>query len=75
VTACLRASVHTAPYAEPEVLFMAQSNMMTDQIAAASASGSGVSDPGTASPAATLAARLDAIGGIQGQTCSAWTRR
>jgi hypothetical protein len=45
---------------------VAQSNMMTDQIAAASAAGSGVSDPGPAAPAAALAARLDAIGGIQG---------
>jgi hypothetical protein len=39
---------------------------MSDQIATASSSGSGVSDPGPAAPAANLAARLDAIGGIQG---------
>ena len=45
---------------------MAMSNLMTDQIATASASGYGVSDPGPAAPAAALAARLDAIGGIQG---------
>jgi hypothetical protein len=45
---------------------VAQSNLMTDQIATASSSGSGVSDPGPAAPAANLAARLDAIGGIQG---------
>jgi hypothetical protein len=45
---------------------VAQSNLMTDQIATASSSGSGVSDPGPAAPAAALAARLDAIGGIQG---------
>ena len=45
---------------------VAQSSLMTDQIATASASGSGVSDPGPAAPADALAARLDAIGGIQG---------
>jgi hypothetical protein len=45
---------------------VAQSNLMTDQIATASTSGSGVSAPGPAAPAAALAARLDAIGGIQG---------
>jgi hypothetical protein len=48
---------------------VAQSNLMTDQIATVSASRSGVSglsDPGPAAPAAALAARLDAIGGIQG---------
>jgi hypothetical protein len=45
---------------------VAQSNLMTDQIATVSSSGSGVSDPGPAAPAATLAARLDAIGGISG---------
>ena len=45
---------------------VAVSNLMIDQIAAASASGYGVSDPGPAAPAAALAARLDAIGGIQG---------
>jgi hypothetical protein len=39
---------------------------MTDQIATVSSIGSGVSDPGPAAPAAALAARLDAIGGIQG---------
>ncbi len=44
----------------------AQLNLMTDQIATASSSGSGVSDPGPAAPAANLAVRLDAIGGIQG---------
>jgi hypothetical protein len=45
---------------------VAQSNLVTDQIATASASGSGVSDPGPAAPADALAARLDAIGGIRG---------
>ena len=45
---------------------VAASNLMTDQVAAASASGYGVSDPGPAAPAAALTARLDAIGGIQG---------
>ncbi len=45
---------------------VAQSNLMTDQIATASASGTGVSDPGPAAPAAALAARLEAIHGIQG---------
>jgi hypothetical protein len=45
---------------------VAQSNLMTDQIAAASSNGSGVTDPGPAAPAAALAARLDAIRGIQG---------
>ncbi|MGH3213341.1 MAG: FtsX-like permease family protein, partial [Trebonia sp.] len=45
---------------------VAQSNLMIDQIAAPSPSGSGVSDPGPAAPAAALAARLDAIGGIHG---------
>ncbi|HEY6790200.1 MAG TPA: FtsX-like permease family protein, partial [Trebonia sp.] len=45
---------------------VAQSNLMTDQIATASTSGSGVSDPGPPAPAAALAARLDAIHGIQG---------
>ena len=45
---------------------VAHSNLMTDQIAAASPSGSRVTDPGPAAPAAALAARLDAIGGIHG---------
>jgi hypothetical protein len=45
---------------------VAQSNLMTDQIATASSSGSGVSNPGPAAPAASLAARLEAIGGVQG---------
>jgi hypothetical protein len=45
---------------------VAQSNLMTDQIAAPSASGSRVTDPGPAAPAAALAARLEAIGGIHG---------
>ena len=45
---------------------VAQSNLVTDQIATASASGSGVSDPGPAAPADALAARLDTIGGIRG---------
>jgi hypothetical protein len=45
---------------------VAQSNLMTDQIAAPSPSGSRVTDPGQAAPAAALAARLEAIGGIHG---------
>jgi FtsX-like permease family len=45
---------------------VAQSNLMIDQIAAPSAPGSGVSDPGQAAPAAALAARLEAIHGIHG---------
>ena len=44
----------------------AQSSLMTDQIAAASATGPGVTGPGPAAPAAALAARLDAIHGIEG---------
>ena len=45
---------------------VAQSNLMIDQIGTASSSDSGVSDPGPPAPAAALAARLDAIGGIHG---------
>jgi hypothetical protein len=45
---------------------VAQSSLMTDQIAAPSPSGSRVIDPGPAAPAAALAARLAAIGGIHG---------
>jgi len=45
---------------------VAQSNLMTDQVAAPSQPGSGVSDPGPAAPAAALVARLEAIGGIHG---------
>ena len=45
---------------------VAASNLMTDQIATASGGGSGVSDPGPAAPAATLAARLGAVHGILG---------
>jgi len=45
---------------------VAQSNLMTDQIAAPSPSGSRVTDPGPGAPAAALAARLDAIHGIHG---------
>jgi hypothetical protein len=45
---------------------VAQSNLMTDQIAAPSPSGSRVTDPGQAAPAAALAARLEAIHGIHG---------
>jgi len=45
---------------------VAQSNLMTDQIAAPSPSGSRVTDPGPAAPAAALAARLEAIHGIHG---------
>ncbi len=45
---------------------MAQSNLMTDQIAAPSPPGSRVTDPGQAAPAAALAARLEAIHGIHG---------
>ncbi len=44
----------------------AQANLMTDQIAAPSSSGSGVTDPGPAAPAAALTARLEAIHGIHG---------
>jgi len=44
----------------------AQLTLMTDQIATASPSGSGVSDPGPAAPAAALAARLRAVTGIRG---------
>jgi len=45
---------------------VAQSNLMTDQIAAASVISSAVSDPGPAGPAAALVARLEAIHGIKG---------
>jgi hypothetical protein len=45
---------------------VAESNLMTDQIATASSNDSGVSDQGPAAPAAALAARLDAVRGIQG---------
>jgi FtsX-like permease family len=45
---------------------VAQSNLMTDQIAAPSPPGSRVTDPGQAAPAAALAARLEAIHGIHG---------
>jgi hypothetical protein len=45
---------------------VAQSNLMTDQIAAPSPSGSRVTDPGPAAPAAALAARLEAIHGTHG---------
>jgi hypothetical protein len=45
---------------------VAQSNLMTDQIAALSPPGSRVTDPGQAAPAAALAARLEAIHGIHG---------
>ena len=45
---------------------VAQSNLVTDQIAAPSPPGSRVTDPGPAAPAANLAARLEAIHGIHG---------
>ncbi|HEY7146498.1 MAG TPA: FtsX-like permease family protein [Streptosporangiaceae bacterium] len=45
---------------------VAQSNLMTEQIAAPSPSGAGMTDPGQAAPAAALAARLEAIHGIHG---------
>ena len=47
---------------------VAQTNLMTDQIATVSpdAQRSGVTDPGPAAPAAALAARLEAVHGIQG---------
>jgi hypothetical protein len=45
---------------------VAQSDLMTDQIANQPSSYSAVSDPGPAAPAAALAARLSAIRGVQG---------
>jgi hypothetical protein len=45
---------------------VAQSDLMIGQVAAPSAPGSRVTDPGPAAPAAGLAARLDAIHGIHG---------
>jgi hypothetical protein len=67
ITTAAVVAITTQDAKEPSTFgTVAQSNLMTDQIATASSSGSGVSDPGPAAPAANLAARLDAIGGIQG---------
>ena len=67
ITTAAVVAITTQDAKEPNRLGpVAQANLMTDQIAAASPSGSGVTDPGPAAPAAALAARLDAIHGIQG---------
>jgi hypothetical protein len=67
ITTAAVVAITTQDAKEPSTFgTVAQSNLMTDQIATPSSSGSGVSDPGPAAPAANLAARLDATGGIQG---------
>jgi FtsX-like permease family len=67
ITTAAVVAITTQDAKEPSTFgTVAQSNLMTDQIATASSSGSGVTDPGPAAPAAALAARLDAIHGIRG---------
>ncbi len=67
ITTAAVVAITTQDAKEPSRLGpVAQANLMTDQIAAPSPGGSGVTDPGPAAPAAALAARLDAIHGIQG---------
>jgi hypothetical protein len=67
ITTAAVVAITTQDAKEPTLIgTVAQSNLMTDQIATVSPSGSGVTDPGPAAPAAALAARLEAIGGIHG---------
>ena len=67
ITTAAVVAITTQDAKEPSTFgTVAQSNLMTDQIATASSSGSGVTDPGPAAPAAALAARLDVIHGIRG---------
>jgi hypothetical protein len=67
ITTAAVVAITTQDAKEPNRLGpVAQANLMTDQIAAPSPGGSGVTDPGPAAPAAALAARLEAIHGING---------